>query len=102
MIKRVQVKGYKSLTDIEVPLGPLTVIFGPNASGKSNLFDALSLLSHMVTKPALREAFQAHRGAPLEAFTFDEDGMAGLQQRGTATFSIDVDVELSYLAVQAV
>ena len=56
MIRRVKVQGYKSLKDIEVELRPLTVIFGPNAAGKSNLFDALALLSRMVTQRTLREA----------------------------------------------
>ena len=45
MIRRVKIQGYKSLKDIEVELQPLTVIIGPNAAGKSNLFDALGLLS---------------------------------------------------------
>ncbi len=48
MIERVKAQGYKSLKDVEVELQPLTVIFGPNAAGKSNLFDALALLSEPV------------------------------------------------------
>ena len=35
MLKRVHIKGYKSLADVEVTLEPLTVLFGPNAAGKS-------------------------------------------------------------------
>ncbi len=31
----VHIKGYKSLADVEVTLEPLTVLFGPNAAGKS-------------------------------------------------------------------
>ena len=40
MLKRVHVKGYKSLADVEVTLETLTVLFGPNAAGKSNFLDA--------------------------------------------------------------
>jgi len=43
MIKRLKVKGYKSLRDMEVRFEPLNIIFGPNAAGKSNLVDALNL-----------------------------------------------------------
>ncbi|MCY4511418.1 MAG: AAA family ATPase [Acidobacteria bacterium] len=39
MLKRVHVKGYKSLADVEVKLEPLVVLFGPNAFGKSNFLD---------------------------------------------------------------
>ncbi|HEV8539324.1 MAG TPA: AAA family ATPase, partial [Bacteroidota bacterium] len=41
MITRIRVKSYKSLADIDVKLGPLTVLVGPNGSGKSNLIDVL-------------------------------------------------------------
>ncbi|GAB4444370.1 MAG: AAA family ATPase [Anaerolineae bacterium] len=95
MIKRVRVKGYKSLEDVEVTLQPLTVFIGPNAAGKSNLFDALGLLSRMVTSNTLNEAFEKHRGAPLEAFQFGEKGLQSLLDRGSAQFSIEVDVQLS-------
>ena len=45
MIKRLRVIGYKSLKDIEIFFEPLSVILGPNAAGKSNLMDALKLVS---------------------------------------------------------
>ena len=35
MLKRIHIKGYKSLSDVAVELEPLTVLFGPNAAGKS-------------------------------------------------------------------
>ena len=49
MLKRVHIKGYKSLQDVEIGLCPLVVLFGPNAAGKSNLLDALQLLSKLGT-----------------------------------------------------
>ena len=45
MITRVKIRGYKSLNDFSVDLGPIAVIVGPNASGKSNVLDALQLLA---------------------------------------------------------
>ena len=37
-------KNFRSIRDAELELGPLTVLVGPNASGKSNLVDALQFL----------------------------------------------------------
>ena len=54
MLKRVHVKGYKSLADVEVTLETLTVLFGPNAAGKSNFLDALQLLTRLGTSRTLR------------------------------------------------
>ena len=48
MIKKLAIKNYKSLKNVEVALANLVVIFGANAVGKSNLFDALDLLSRLV------------------------------------------------------
>lgn len=45
MLQTLAVAGYRSLRDIVVPLGPLTVITGQNGAGKSNLYRALRLLA---------------------------------------------------------
>ncbi|MEL7023936.1 MAG: AAA family ATPase [Pseudomonadota bacterium] len=45
MIHTLAVGNYRSLLNLLVPFGPLNVITGENASGKSNLYKALRLLS---------------------------------------------------------
>ena len=95
MIRRIQIKNYKSLKNIEVNLGQLAVIFGPNAVGKSNLFDALNLLARLVTKKNLKEAFDGHRGLPIEAIHYDTGSIKDLLDIKTHTLSFSVDVELS-------
>ncbi len=96
MIKRVHIKGYKSLRDVEVQFpGNLCVIVGPNAAGKSNLLDALGLVSSLALAPTLEEAFREHRGRIIEAFSFDEEGLRGALQKPSLRFSIEIDVELS-------
>src|SRR4051812_27883360 len=43
-IKRLEIKGFRSLRDVSWEPGRLNVLIGPNGSGKSNLLDALMLL----------------------------------------------------------
>jgi predicted ATPase len=45
MIRTLAIAGYRSLRQLVVPLGQLNLIRGANASGKSNLYRALRLLS---------------------------------------------------------
>lgn len=103
MLTRIKISGYKSLQDVEVELSELSVLFGPNAAGKSNFLDALQLLARMATCRTLREAFEPpYRGKPLESFTFGEKGIKGLLEQERASFSIEVDVRLSQAVVDAV
>ncbi|GBE51626.1 recombination protein F [bacterium BMS3Bbin14] len=103
MLKRIKIKGYKSLVDLEVRLCPLSVLFGPNAAGKSNFLDALQLLSGLVTSRTLKEAFEPpYRGKPLESFSFGRDGIKGLLKKESASFLIEVDIELSESVVDTV
>jgi predicted ATPase len=76
-------------------LKPLTVIMGPNATGKSNLIDALYLISRIVTSKNLSEAFKGHRGLPLESCYYGEIGFLNLVQKEAASFSFEIDVSLS-------
>lgn len=103
MLKRIKIQGYKSLEDVEVHLQPLSVLFGPNASGKSNFLDALQLLSRIATSRTLKEAFDPpYRGTPLESFTFGLEGMKSLRDRERVSFSIEVDIELSQPVIESV
>jgi predicted ATPase len=45
VIRTVAVQGYRSLRDLTVPLGQLTLITGANGSGKSSFYRALRLLA---------------------------------------------------------
>ena len=103
MLKRVHIKGYKSLADVEVRLEPLTVLFGPNAAGKSNLLDALQLLSRLGTSRTLKDAFDSpYRGKPLESFRIGKTGIKGLIEQERLVFSMEADLQLSDAVVAAV
>lgn len=48
-LEKVHIKNFLSLRDVELPLKPLTVLVGPNASGKSNILRALHRINIMMT-----------------------------------------------------
>ena len=103
MLKRIHIRGYKSLEDVEVSLSQLVVLFGPNAAGKSNFLDALQLLSKLGTSRTLKEAFDPpYRGKPLESFTIGDGGIKGLLEQESLRFSIEADLSLSDTVINAV
>ena len=61
MLTRLEVDGFKNLSALAVDFGPLTCIAGANATGKSNLFDAIEFLAALADNP-LMEAAQRVRG----------------------------------------
>lgn len=76
MITYIKIHGFKSFHNFEMVFTPLTVVAGVNASGKSNLFDALQLLARLA-EVDLKTAFSEQRGHPSELFTqYDEDDYA--------------------------
>jgi len=95
VLHRIKIEGYKSFKFLDVTLRPLTVIIGPNTAGKSNFLDALYFLSRAVTSRNLKEAFEGHRGLPLESFYYGDEGFERLLQREVNRCTFEVDVELS-------
>src|SRR5262245_27205782 len=53
MIHTLAVAGYRSLRELLVPLGQLTLITGANGSGKSSLYRAVRLLAETSTGGAI-------------------------------------------------
>jgi len=69
MITYIKINGFKSFHNFEMEFTPFTVIAGTNASGKSNLFDALKLLSSLAETDNIKKAFKEQRGDFIELFT---------------------------------
>lgn len=94
MLRRFRVQGFKSLLDVELELAPLVVLMGPNAAGKSNLLEALLLLSRLVMEQTLSAALAPPlRGYPLEAFSLPADGLEGLLQADQTALTLDAEVQ---------
>lgn len=83
MITRLEVDGFKSLRDFAVDLEPLTILIGPNSAGKSNVLEALALLSRLASMP-IAEAFKAGRGRPSDQFT-----RTGAETARTMRFAVE-------------
>ena len=47
-LEKIYIKNYRSLRNVTLPLRPLTVLVGPNASGKSNTLNALQLFNSIL------------------------------------------------------
>ncbi len=69
MITYIKINGFKSFHNFEMEFTPFTVVAGANASGKSNLFDALKLLGRLAETDNLKKAFKEQRGEFIELFT---------------------------------
>ena len=64
VIKRFSVKTFKSLEDVTVELGHVNVFIGANGSGKSNLLEALGVLSAAANGKVDEEALLARGVRP--------------------------------------
>lgn len=75
MLTKIELDGFKTFQNFELELGPFEVIVGANGSGKSNLFDALRLLSRLADAEGdLFGAFQGVRGETDQLFSLDAKG----------------------------
>jgi predicted ATPase len=75
MLTRIEIDGFKTFEGFALDLQPFSAIVGPNASGKSNLFDAIRFLA-LLAQHDVRTAMQGVRGQPEELFRRTEDGLA--------------------------
>lgn len=81
MITKIKINGFKSFHNFEMTFTPFTIIAGTNASGKSNLFDALELLSKLAEFDNIKKALQSQRGDFLELFSmYDKELYADLME----------------------
>jgi predicted ATPase len=101
-ISRVRLKNYKSIANCDVRLGPLTILTGPNGTGKSNFLDALAFLARALeTTPY--EAINERGGldeilrrvpGPTDSFSIEVDATASWgfpqEQKATGTYGFEI------------
>jgi len=84
VLTRIEIDGFKSFENFGLDLQPLTAVVGPNASGKSNLFDALRFVS-LLSQTDARSAMVDLRGQPEELFRRTPAGITDCM-----TFALEV------------
>jgi predicted ATPase len=77
-LRRVRIRGYKSIAFCDVALQPFTLLVGRNGAGKSNFLDALAFVRDAV-KYGVREAVQMHGGMRNLAHRSNERGAVGIE-----------------------
>lgn len=82
MITELRLRNWKSFLDATLFIDPITVIIGTNASGKSNIFDALKLLSALASPVDIMEIAKNVRG-----------GAAGIIRRGEQMCNLSITME---------
>ena len=71
MIKRMRICNFKSLRDTVIELGKFNVLIGPNASGKTNIIQALKLLRDIMD-PGVLNPFADYWGYANAVWMRDE------------------------------
>ena len=86
-LRRVRIRGYKSLAFCEVQLQPLTILVGRNGSGKSNFLDALAFLRDAMDG-GVTEAARLHGGTEA------------IRCRTTDSHAIEIGLETAFPSYQ--
>ncbi|WP_199249333.1 AAA family ATPase [[Phormidium] sp. ETS-05] len=62
MLKKITIKGYKSIKEAEIELGNINILIGANGPGKSNFIDFFKLLRWMIQIPGQLQVFVGQSG----------------------------------------
>lgn len=94
MLRKLRVRDFKSLADVTVEFPHMSVLFGPNSAGKSNLLDAIQALSRIGTQRTLMDALDSRmiRGYAFELFALPQ---GGISSKSEAQFSIEADLGIA-------
>lgn len=82
MITELRLRNWKSFADATLYIDPLTFVIGTNASGKSNILDALEFLKKIANRVSVNEAVRSIRG-----------GQDWVMRKGADRFEISVKVQ---------
>lgn len=96
-LSQVRIRHFKSIVDQTIPLGKLNVFIGTNGAGKSNLLEAIGVLSCIVDG-RIDYSKLADRGARLSAPEVFKSSFKNLKRKNTFSLDALLGDELSYHA----
>ena len=88
MIKSIRLKNWKSYDDSVLYIDPLTILIGMNASGKSNVIDALIFINRIAGGSGIFEAISGD--ASLNAL---RGGIDWVCKKNANAFTIELVIE---------
>lgn len=88
VIEELRLSSFKSFHGARIPLSELTLLIGRNGAGKSNVLDALEVLSRLATGDDVRDALD---GGRRDAGSV-RGGAEGCAPRGQQTFALGCTV----------
>ena len=105
-VRRIRIRGYKSIAFCDVMLEPLTLFVGRNAAGKSNFLDAIGFLRDFMTTNLTQAAERhggwsaiRHRYSPGNTIHFELDIEFSGSQISSGEQSVpSIDPDRSYIA----
>ncbi len=94
MIKSVNLTNFKNFQQATLSCGPLTLLMGANASGKSNVRDAFRFL-HGIGRSYKLASILGETYGPGSELVWDgiRGGVREVAYRGAATFALEVKIE---------
>lgn len=87
LLSHIRLKNWRNFQVLDVPLQHVTYVLGPNASGKSNLLDALRFLRDVSKR----------QGGGLQAAIGERDGISKVRcLHARRDPEVEIDIELSH------
>lgn len=94
MLRSIHLRDFKSFANEQVRLSPLTVLVGANASGKSNLLDAIRVVQGLGLGFSLAETLQGRMEAGREVWKGIRGGAAEVIRGGGESAGLSTEWEL--------
>lgn len=103
-IQRIVIDNYRSIQHLELELGPVSALIGPNNAGKSNILRALDLVvgETWPSRPFARKDFHGYRADdPIEITVYFQNALRADGDVHGFRLRYTTDEEVEYFAVDA-
>ena len=95
MIKSLHLQNFKNFRDAELTIGPFTVLIGANASGKSNIRDAMRFLNGIGRDYRLVEILGEKYVGGMRIWNGIRGGIREIAYMGSEEFGLGINMEIS-------